>query len=105
MRLLDLFCGAGMASDGYSAAGFTDIVGVDINQQPHYPYTFVMTDALDYLTSADLSSFDFIHASPPCQAFTRAAHLRTAQGGGVEVCGPTNPGARVSEWGHCALGC
>jgi len=70
-----------MASDGYSAAGFTDITGVDLNQQPHYPYTFIMADALDYLTDTDLSSFDAIHASPPCQAFTRAAHLRTAQGG------------------------
>ena len=81
MRLLDLFCGAGMAADGYAAAGFTDIVGVDINPQPHYPYQFVQADALEWLDTAGLTEFDAIHASPPCQAFTRAGHLRTAQGG------------------------
>jgi len=82
MRLLDLFCGAGMASDGYAAAGFTEIVGVDINPQPDYPYTFVQDDAVAVLGRKPfLSLFDAIHASPPCQAFTRASHLRTAQGG------------------------
>jgi len=80
MRLLDLFCGAGMAADGYYMAGFTDIVGVDINPQPHYPYEFIQGDALSYLRELD-GGFDAIHASPPCQAHTRAAHLRTAQGG------------------------
>lgn len=30
MRLLDLFCGSGGASEGYRRAGFTDIIGVDI---------------------------------------------------------------------------
>lgn len=84
MRLLDLFFGAGMASDGYLAAGFTEIVGVDINPQPHYPYEFHRADALEVLRDSlpgVLGQFDVIHASPPCQAFTRAAHLRTAQGG------------------------
>lgn len=80
MRLLDLFCGAGMAADGYHMAGFTDIVGVDINPQPHYPYEFIQDDALSYLREFD-GGFDVIHASPPCQAHTRAAHLRAAQGG------------------------
>lgn len=81
MRLLDLFCGAGMASEGYAAAGFTEIVGVDINPQPHYPYEFRQDNALEWLEDGWLDGFDAIHASPPCQAFTRAAHLRTAQGG------------------------
>ena len=85
MRLLDLFCGAGMAADGYHAAGFTDIVGIDINSQPHYPYEFIQADALDILASV-VSVWandppDAIHASPPCQMHTRAKHLRKAQGG------------------------
>lgn len=82
MRLLDLFCGAGMASDGYHAAGFTEIVGWDINPQPHYPYEFQQGDAMILLRLEEyLSGFDLIHASPPCQAHTRAKHLRAAQGG------------------------
>ena len=79
---MDLFCGAGMASDGYHAAGFTEIVGWDINPQPNYPYDFHQGDALAVLADTDyLSGFDLIHASPPCQAHTRAKHLRAAQGG------------------------
>lgn len=82
MRLLDLFCGAGMASDGYAQAGFTDIVGVDINPQPDYPYEFHQDDALEVLQDGVyLSTFDLVHASPPCQAHTRAKHLRNAQKG------------------------
>ena len=80
MRLLDLFCGAGMATDGYTAAGF-DCHGVDLYAQPHYPATFEQGDALAILDSDFPEWFDVIHASPPCQAHTRARHLRTAQGG------------------------
>lgn len=76
--LLDLFCGAGLAADGYAQAGW-DVVGVDINPQPDYPYGYVMADALEYLATSHL--FDAVHASPPCQSFTRAGRLRDAQGG------------------------
>jgi len=82
MRLLDLFCGAGMAADGYALAGFDDIVGVDINNQRNYPFYFIQGDAMSILSDKEfLSTFDLIHASPPCQAHTRAKHLRDAQGG------------------------
>lgn len=70
-RLLDLFCGAGGAAMGYHRAGF-DVVGVDINPQPNYPFEFHRGDALAYLAEHG-RGFDAIHASPPCQAFTLAA--------------------------------
>lgn len=79
MRILDLFCCAGGAGEGYARAGF-QVVGVDIVDRPNYPYTFVRDDALAYLTDLGFA-FDAIHASPPCQAkctLTKGTNKRLA---------------------------
>lgn len=74
-KLADLFCGAGGASVGYHRAGF-DVTGVDVRSQPNYPFSFVETDALEF----DLSGFDAVAASPPCQSFS--AYRRKGHGVG-----------------------
>jgi DNA (cytosine-5)-methyltransferase 1 len=70
--LLDLFSGAGGAAVGYHRAGF-DVVGVDNRPQPHYPFEFHQGDAMTW----PLAGFDAIHASPPCQDWSK---LRSATG-------------------------
>lgn len=67
-KLLDLFCCAGGAAKGYYDAGF-EVVGIDIEQQPQYPYKFILSDALEYLEKNG-SEYDVIHASPPCQGYS-----------------------------------
>jgi hypothetical protein len=73
MRLLDLFCGEGLAAWGYWLSGrFSEIVGVDINPEmsSSYSFDFVCADALT-LDYEFLLQFDFIHASPPCQGYSK----------------------------------
>lgn len=90
MRLLDLFCCAGGAGMGYHRAGF-EVVGVDIERQPRYPFAFLQSSAMTVMgqllreervnfvrsdgarASLGLSDFDAIHASPPCQRFSDLA--------------------------------
>jgi len=58
---------------GYHRAGF-DVVGVDFELQPHYPFEFILAPALGALVQAlllDERQFDAVHASPPCKKFTK----------------------------------
>lgn len=80
MRLLDLFCGAGGAAVGYHRAGF-EVVGVDLQPQPHYPFEFIQADAMTF----PLEGFDVIHASPPCQGY---ASLASKDGRHPRLIGP-----------------
>ncbi len=73
MKALDLFCGAGGASEGLRRAGF-EVTGVDLSDRvfagnPALTSLF-QADAIEWVGWHDLSRYDLIWASPPCQAFT-----------------------------------
>lgn len=77
-RLLDLFCCEGGAGEGYRRAGF-DVTGVDIEPQPKNPHRFIQCEALAFLREHG-NEFDIIHASPPCQSYSKAfRHMATPQ--------------------------
>lgn len=70
--LIDLGCGAGGATKGYQKAGFY-VIGVDIRPQPNYcGDEFFQSDALTF----PLSLADVVHASMPCQSYSRMSNCR-----------------------------
>jgi DNA (cytosine-5)-methyltransferase 1 len=81
-----------------------EIIGVDINLQPHYPFMFVQADAMTYPIGCECFiggsidaypeccdscgldykfHFDFIWASPPCQGYTLMRHMGKRAGEGA----------------------
>lgn len=75
--LVDLFCKAGGSSRGYADAGFF-VVGVDIEDQPNYPYPFYRGDAFDLLPKLlRLLPVAAVGASPPCQAYSSLTPAET----------------------------
>jgi len=54
---------------GYYLAGFR-VIGIDIKDQPRYPFEFIKMDALEFLDRYIAGEFEraqAFHASPPCQ--------------------------------------
>lgn len=58
---------------GYYRAGF-DVVGIDIEPQKNYPFEFHQADAIEYIAEHG-HEFDVIHASPPCQVYSKTNFL------------------------------
>ncbi len=86
--LLDLFCGAGGCSMGYHRAGF-DVIGIDIEPQPNYPFEFIQADALGTVTKAVLRRAEAVHASPPCQFATAYRRRQGVATAARSLIGPT----------------
>ena len=89
-KLLDLFCGAGGAAMGYHRAGF-EVVGVDIEPQPHYPFRFIQADVMTDILSLHryaFRHFSVIHASPPCQGYANVTLWRGSHENHVKLIGP-----------------
>lgn len=58
----------------HQAFPHAEIVGVDIEAQPDYPFAFERADAVEYAATVSLDFFDLVHASPPCQRYSKSRH-------------------------------
>ncbi|MFB7845454.1 SAM-dependent methyltransferase [Streptomyces sp. NPDC002466] len=59
---------------GYHLAGL-DVTGIDLAPQPRNPLPFIQADAISFVREHG-HEFDFIHASPPCQRYSRAQKIQ-----------------------------
>lgn len=78
---------------GYYRAGFSPY-GIDNKPQPHYPFPFLLMDALEAMNrllagegltfnngeTLYLSDFMAYHASPPCQGYGVTKNIHTSKG-------------------------
>lgn len=76
---------------GYHRAGF-DVVGVDIEPQPHYPFEFHQADALTFA----LDGYDAVHASPPCQLYSPLHNMWNARREHPDLIAPMRERLQVS---------
>jgi DNA (cytosine-5)-methyltransferase 1 len=72
--LLDAYCCQGGASMGYYLAGF-NVVGVDKDPQPRYPFEFHQADAVEYIATNG-QDYDAIAGSPPCQRYSATQRIQ-----------------------------
>lgn len=77
--IYDVYCGAGGCTKGYQESGFY-VVGIDNKPQPHYcGDEFYQMDALEFLRQLVAGLWPrplFVHASPPCQKFSRSQSIK-----------------------------
>lgn len=78
LRALDLFCGAGGVTKGLQSAGF-HVTGVDLKASPRYCGDEFFQGDIMQMHAVHLFPFDFIWASPPCQANTSLKHMHNAK--------------------------
>ena len=90
MHVVDLFCGAGGLSEGFSNAGFTVVAGQDINFSAgktfsvSHPQAALIGGAIqnvsadDILKAADINpeNIDVVIGGPPCQGYSYYNHKR-----------------------------
>jgi DNA (cytosine-5)-methyltransferase 1 len=106
---LDLYSNAGGAGMGYHRAGF-DVIGVDIAEQPRYPFEFHQADAIEVLDRLVAPAYDdpddwlsavnvvAVHASPPCQPDSSMTKCRPGLAETyARLIGPTRE--RLKAWG------
>jgi len=79
---------------GYHLAGFA-VTGVDIRDQPRYPFPFLKADVFG-LDPAFIRSFDAIHASPPCQRYSDLAKRNGNAEAWPDLIAPTREILRAS---------
>lgn len=101
MKALDLFCGAGGASQGLHLAGFK-VEGVDIADQKHYPFEFTRHNVM-FMRPKQLQEFDFIWASPPCQRYSAMTKRwnKERENNHPDLVGPVRELLRASGVPYC----
>lgn len=73
-KIIDFCCKAGGTSVGYHRAGW-DVIDVDRDPQPNYPFTFIQADLRDFDVADVLASgVKALAGSPPCWKFTDLAY-------------------------------